>query len=104
MALLETRGLTKTFGSVTAASNITVSVDAREVVGIIGANGAGKTTFVNMVTGYQKPTQGSIWFNGEDITPHAPREITRLGICRSFQVPQVFMSVSLFDNLLIGLG
>lgn len=104
MALLETRGLTKTFGSVTAAANINVAVEEREVVGIIGANGAGKTTFVNMVTGYQKPTQGSIWYQGRDITAHAPREITRMGICRSFQVPQVFMSSSLFDNLLIGLG
>ena len=104
MALLETRGLTKTFGSVTAAANINVDVHEHEVVGIIGANGAGKTTFVNMVTGYQKPSQGSIWFNGEDITRHGPRDITRKGICRSFQVPQVFMSVSLFDNLLVGLG
>ncbi len=104
MALLETRGLTKTFGSVTAASNINVAVDEREVIGIIGANGAGKTTFVNMVTGYLKPSQGSIWYRGQDITRHAPREITRMGICRSFQVPQVFMSSSLFDNLLLGLG
>lgn len=104
MALLETRGLIKTFGSVTAAANITVNVDEREVVGIIGANGAGKTTFVNMVTGYLKPSAGSIWFDGRDITALAPREVTRLGICRSFQVPQVFMSLPLFDNLLISLG
>jgi branched-chain amino acid transport system ATP-binding protein len=104
MALLEARGLTKTFGSVTAAANINVNVEEREVIGIIGANGAGKTTFVNMVTGYQKPSVGSIWFDGEDITRNAPREITRKGICRSFQVPQVFMSLSLFDNLLISLG
>jgi branched-chain amino acid transport system ATP-binding protein len=104
MALLETRGLTKTFGSVTAADNISVSIEAQEVIGIIGANGAGKTTFVNMVTGYQKPSSGSIWYRGQDITPHGPRQITRLGICRSFQVPQVFPSLSLFDNLLISLG
>jgi branched-chain amino acid transport system ATP-binding protein len=57
-----------------------------------------------MVTGYQKPSSGSIWFQGRDITRLAPREITRMGICRSFQVPQVFMSSSLFDNLLLGLG
>ena len=104
MALLETRGLTKTFGSVTAAANLSVSIEEREVIGIIGANGAGKTTFVNMVTGYLKPSQGTILYQGQDITHHAPREITRMGICRSFQVPQVFMSVSLFDNLLIALG
>jgi branched-chain amino acid transport system ATP-binding protein len=57
-----------------------------------------------MVTGYLKPSVGSIWFDGRDITTLAPREITRLGICRSFQVPQVFLSLSLFDNLLISLG
>ncbi|HEX7928908.1 MAG TPA: ABC transporter ATP-binding protein [bacterium] len=104
MALLEARGLTKTFGSVTAAADINVAVAEREVIGIIGANGAGKTTFVNMVTGYLKPSQGSIWFNGQEITPLSPREITRMGICRSFQVPQVFMSLPLMDNLLISLS
>jgi branched-chain amino acid transport system ATP-binding protein len=73
-------------------------------VGIIGANGAGKTTFVNMITGYQKPDAGRIHYQGRDITPLAPRQITRLGICRSFQVPQVFVSATVEDNLLIALG
>jgi branched-chain amino acid transport system ATP-binding protein len=104
MALLETRDLVKTFGSVTAAANLSVSVAEREVIGVIGANGAGKTTFVNLVTGYQKPTSGAILFRGQDITRHGPREVTRLGICRSFQMPQVFPSTSLFDNVLLSLG
>ena len=104
MALLEVKGLSKSFGSVVAANNLTVSIDEKEVIGIIGANGAGKTTFVNMVTGYMKPSEGQILYLGNDITRNSPREITRMGICRSFQVPQVFMSVSLFDNLLIALG
>ncbi len=104
MALLEAKGLSKSFGSVVAANNITVSIDEKEVIGVIGANGAGKTTFVNMVTGYMKPSEGRILYLGNDITQNSPREITRMGICRSFQVPQVFVSVSLFDNLLIALG
>ena len=104
MALLETRDLTKTFGQVTAADRLNVSIDEREVIGVIGANGAGKTTFVNMVTGYLKPSAGSILYEGEDITALTPRQVTRRGICRSFQVPQVFMSISLFDNLLVALG
>jgi len=104
MALLEAKGLTKTFGSVTAANDISVSIEEREVIGVIGANGAGKTTFVNMVTGYLKPSAGAILYQGEDITPLSPREITWRGICRSFQVPQVFSSISLSDNLLIALG
>lgn len=102
--LLEARGLNKSFGAVTAARNIDVAVAAHEVVGIIGANGAGKTTFVNMVTGWLKPSAGRIMFNGQDITGRAPREITRLGICRSFQVAQVFQTATVADNLLIALG
>lgn len=104
MALLETKGLNKCFGSVIAAADITVSIDEREVIGVIGANGAGKTTFVNMVTGYLKPDSGHIVYQNRDITSLTPREITKLGICRSFQVPQVFMSLPVFDNLLIALG
>ena len=103
-ALLEAVGVNKSFGAVTAARNIDVAVAAHEIVGIIGANGAGKTTFVNMVTGWLKPTSGRILFEGRDITGQAPRDITRLGICRSFQVAQVFATASVFDNLLIALG
>ena len=71
------------------------------MVGIIGANGAGKTTFVNMVTGYLPPSSGTIAFKGQSILGRPPREITQLGICRSFQVSQVFMSESVFDNLMM---
>jgi ABC-type branched-subunit amino acid transport system ATPase component len=65
---------------------------------------AGKTTFLNLVTGYLKPTSGTIRFQGRDITGMAPRRITRLGICRSFQIPQVFDTLSTYENLLVGLG
>jgi branched-chain amino acid transport system ATP-binding protein len=102
--ILDVRGLQKTFGSVIAAADITVAVGPDEVVGIIGANGAGKTTFVNMVTGYIKPGAGSIRFRDRDITALAPREVIRSGISRSFQVPQVFGTASVFDNLLIAIG
>ncbi len=104
MALLEAENLNKSFGSVVAAENLKVIFEENEVVGMIGANGAGKTTFVNMVTGYLKPDTGRILYSGRDITPLSPRLITRLGICRSFQVPQVFVSLSAFDNLLVALG
>jgi len=104
MALLEAIELNKSFDHVVAARNINVSIEENEVIGVIGANGAGKTTFVNMVTGYLKPTSGRIMFQGRDITHQAPRKITHLGICRSFQVPQLFFTASVFDNLLIALG
>lgn len=103
-AILEAKGLEKSFGSVTAAVGIDVAVDENEVVGIIGANGAGKTTFINMVTGFVKPDSGRIFFRSRDITALSPRAVTNLGISRSFQIPQVFTSVSVADNLLIALG
>ncbi len=102
-AVLEATGLTRTFGAVTAAADITVSFEEDTVVGLIGGNGAGKTTFLNLVTGYLKPTAGTVRFLGRDITGLAPRRITRLGVCRSFQIPQVFDSLSTFQNLLVGL-
>jgi branched-chain amino acid transport system ATP-binding protein len=102
--ILETRDLTKTFGAITAASGISVAVAEDTVVGLIGGNGAGKTTFVNLVTGYLAPTQGTVRFAGRDITGASPRQITRMGICRSFQIPQVFESLSARENLLVGLG
>src|ERR1044072_5623820 len=102
--VLAARGLNKTFGAVTAASDINVAVEKHSIVGLIGSNGAGKTTFINMVTGYLKPTSGSIVFDGRDITPLSPRLITRLGICRSFQIPQLFTSLTVYDNLMTGVG
>lgn len=102
--LLVVRDLNKRFGSLIAADNITMSITQDECVGVIGANGAGKTTFVNMVTGYLKPSSGTIMFRGRDITGLAPRYVAVAGIARSFQVPQVFASATVFENLLIALG
>jgi branched-chain amino acid transport system ATP-binding protein len=98
-AILSVRGLEKAFGSVVAARDITLDVPREQAVGIIGANGAGKTTFVNMITGYIRPSKGSIQFEDRDITGLPPRTITRLGISRSFQVAQVFPSLTVFENM-----
>jgi branched-chain amino acid transport system ATP-binding protein len=98
--VLETQSLTKHFDGVAAAENVSVSVSEGERVGIIGANGAGKTTFVNMVTGYLKPETGHIIYRGDDITALVPRDITRLGIRRSFQIPQLFPGLTVLENLL----
>ena len=89
-AILSVRGLEKTFGSVVAARDISLDVPRQQSVGIIGANGAGKTTFVNMITGWLRPSKGSILLEDRDITGLPSRAITRLGIARSFQVAQVF--------------
>ena len=102
--IIAARQLHKHFGAVVAASDVTLEFGAGEVVGIIGANGAGKTTFVNMVTGYIKPDQGRILFRGKDVTRLSPREVTRLGIRRSFQVAQLFPNLCVRDNVIIALA
>jgi branched-chain amino acid transport system ATP-binding protein len=98
-AILSVRGLEKRFGSVVAAHDINVAVPYLQTVGIIGANGAGKTTFINMISGHLRPSKGSIWFEDRNITGRPSREISRLGIARSFQVPQIFTSLSVRDNI-----
>jgi branched-chain amino acid transport system ATP-binding protein len=98
-AILTVRELHKSFGSVFAARDINVAVPALQTVGIIGANGAGKTTFVNMITGHLRPTSGAIYFADRAITGRPSREIARLGIARSFQMPQIFGSLTVQENI-----
>lgn len=102
--LLAATGVQKAFGAVTAAADLTLSFERDTVVSLIGANGAGKTTFLNMITGYVKPDHGQIRFDGVDLIGLTPRQITALGICRSFQIPQLFHSLSVRDNLLVAEG
>ena len=101
MSVLAVQALRKNFGAVAAAADISLSFDANTVVSLIGANGAGKTTFLNIVTGYLKPDSGRIIFEGRDIVGLSPRQITKLGVARSFQIPQLFQTLSVRDNLLI---
>ena len=99
--MLEAKGLEKRFGAVVAASDINIGITAGERVSLIGSNGAGKTTFVNMITGYLKPDEGRITLDGRDITPLDPRAITRLGVARSFQIPQLYGDLTVLDNMLV---
>jgi branched-chain amino acid transport system ATP-binding protein len=103
-ALLETIGLQKAFGAVIAASDISVAVQPGQKLGLIGNNGAGKTTFVNIVTGHLKPDAGRVMLDGKDITGLAPRQVRRDGVSRSFQIPQLFTSLTLEQNLLMALA
>ncbi len=102
--VLEVKNLEKTFGSVVAARDINLTIPHGQIIGIIGANGAGKTTFVNMVTGYLKPTSGQILFNGDDVTGKSPGELTRIGLTRSFQIAQTFHTLTTLENLLMAIG
>jgi branched-chain amino acid transport system ATP-binding protein len=99
--ILSVRDLGKRFGAMIAARDITVSLPAQQTVGVIGSNGAGKTTFLNMVTGHLRPTHGAIHFEDRDITGLPSRTIKAMGISRSFQVAQIFPSLTAFDNICV---
>ena len=100
-ALLRATAVEKRFGAVVAASEINITITTGQRVSLIGSNGAGKTTFVNMITGYLKPDSGQIMLGERDITPLSPRAITRLGVARSFQIPQLYPELSVLDNMLV---
>lgn len=100
--LLEAENLHINFGGVQAANGISLAVESGERLAIIGPNGAGKTTFINICTGYLKPQQGRVRFEDTEITARPPRTITRLGIARSFQIPQLFNEHTVLENLLLG--
>jgi branched-chain amino acid transport system ATP-binding protein len=102
--ILVTESLQKRFGAVTAAADVSLAFAADSVVSLIGANGAGKTTFLNMVTGYLRPDSGGIRFDGHDLVGRSPRAITGLGLSRSFQIPQLFHSLSVRENLFVAEG
>jgi branched-chain amino acid transport system ATP-binding protein len=101
--VLEADRLGKSFGAVVAAEDVTLAVPAGQRVCLIGSNGAGKTTFVNMVTGYLKPTSGTIRLDGQEITGLGPRQIAQRGVCRSFQIPQLCLELSAAENILVAL-
>jgi ABC-type branched-subunit amino acid transport system ATPase component len=100
MALFEVRGLTKRFLGVTAVDAVDVSIEAGELVSLIGPNGSGKTTLFNCVTGYLAPDGGRVLFHGRDVTNVAAHRIARLGVGRTFQLVSVFPRLSALENLL----
>jgi branched-chain amino acid transport system ATP-binding protein len=103
-SLLSVRGLEKRFGAVVAADSLSMDIAAGQMVSLIGANGAGKTTFVNMVTGYLTPDRGAIALNGVDIGRRSPRRVAQLGISRSFQIPQLFVDLTAAENLTVAIS
>jgi branched-chain amino acid transport system ATP-binding protein len=100
--LLEVNGLYKNFGGVVALNKVVLKVDRGEMVGLIGPNGAGKTTLYNCITGFYKPTSGRVIFDGKDITGLPSHKICKLGIARTFQIPRPFMTLTLFENVMVG--
>lgn len=101
--LLQITGLTKTFGGFTALDNVSVDIKKGERFGLIGPNGSGKTTLINCISGALRQNAGSVMFCGEDVTPLPPHLRARRGIARSFQIPRPFKSMTVLENLMVGL-
>jgi branched-chain amino acid transport system ATP-binding protein len=99
--ILQLDGLSKSFGAITVADDLRFDLGEGEALGIIGPNGAGKTTMFNLITGTLRPDGGSIRFQGEDITRMKAARRCRGGIARSFQVPQPFSGMTVFENAMI---
>lgn len=102
-AILEVTALTKSFGGVKAVDDCSFSVGTGSVVGLIGPNGAGKSTTIDMVSGFGRPDDGSVRFGGEEVVNRAPHHISRSGLIRTFQAPREWGSLTVSDNVMLGM-
>jgi len=100
--LLKVQGLTKRFGGLVAVNNMTFDVHEHEVLGLIGPNGSGKTTTMNMISGAFQPSGGSITMNGQRLSGLAAHQVARLGVGRTFQLVRILPGLSLIDNVVAG--
>jgi branched-chain amino acid transport system ATP-binding protein len=99
--ILSVKGITKRFGGLIALNDVSFDVRKGEVVGLMGPNGAGKTTLLNVVAGEYAPDAGAITFKGQDITGCPPHRACHLGMARTFQIPQPFVSLTARENLMV---
>jgi branched-chain amino acid transport system ATP-binding protein len=102
VALLKVKGLTKSFGGLTAVRDLSFQVEAGEILGLIGPNGAGKTTVFNLISGYYRPDKGEVLFKGKNIIGLRPSKICKLGLTRTFQKVQPFPNLTVLENVVVG--
>ncbi|HWI25536.1 MAG TPA: ABC transporter ATP-binding protein [Stellaceae bacterium] len=101
MSVLEVKGVTKSFGSLVAVRDVSLTVEEGELRAVIGPNGAGKTTFFNLISGFFPPSAGSIIFDGQDVTRVAAHKRVVLGMARTFQITEIFPELSVAENVRI---
>jgi len=101
-ALLEVNGLSKHFGGVLALDGLDLAVAPNEILGLIGPNGSGKTTFFNVITGIYRADAGRVLFNGGDVTNASGPAVYQAGMARTFQRSRLCLPLSIFDNIMIG--
>jgi ABC-type branched-subunit amino acid transport system ATPase component len=104
MSLLVVEGLSKTFGSLKAVSNVSFQVEKGQIVSLIGPNGAGKSTLLNLITRVLPPSQGNVYLNGAEVTKMKTHELVKIGIARTFQNIKLFKvnQMTVLENILIG--
>jgi branched-chain amino acid transport system ATP-binding protein len=100
--ILETKNLTMRFGGLVAVSEFSACIPQGSITGLIGPNGAGKTTCFNMVTGFYRPTEGQVFFEGKELTGKSPHQVCRAGIARTFQNIRLFGNETALENVMIG--
>ena len=101
--MLDIQNLTIRFGGLTAVNDVSLHLDEGKIYGLIGPNGAGKTTFFNLISGVCQPTSGEIVFNGERLNGKKPYQINKAGICRTYQVINLFKKMTVLENVLVGM-
>jgi len=102
MTILRVENLTMRFGGLVAVKDLSLSVEEGEILGMIGPNGAGKTTAFNMISGYYKPTEGQVFFQGQNITGLRPDQVCNRGLTRTFQVVKPFSHLTVLENVMVG--
>jgi len=102
MPLLELRDVTRRFGGVVALDDVSLHVEQGEIAGLIGPNGAGKTTVFNVITRLYRPESGEVTFDGESLLRTPPHKVVRRGIARTFQNVELFPTMTVLDNVLVG--
>ncbi len=101
MKVLEVRGVSKRFGSLAAVDGVDFALEEGEILGIIGPNGAGKSTLFNIIAGLESPSAGGVYYRGRSIAGLGPHAVCRLGIAKTFQIPQLFPRLTVAENVLV---
>jgi len=99
--IIKAEKITKKFGELVAVNKVTYNLKEKEIAGIIGPNGAGKTTFFNLLTGYYTPDEGSVLYEGRDVTRLSPQKRVEMGMMRTFQLTSTFDNLRVVDNLIL---
>jgi branched-chain amino acid transport system ATP-binding protein len=98
---IEVKGVSKSFGSLRAVNDVSIGVEEKSLTILIGPNGSGKTTLINVISGLYTPDVGKVFYLGQDITGGPPHKVYRMGLARTFQIPNLFWRLSVLENVMV---